>query len=59
VLDPDLPVPLHQQLAARLRQQIASGALAGRVPSILSLAQQHGISHRIAAHALATLRDKG
>jgi len=59
VLDPDLPVPLHQQLAALLRQQIASGALTGRVPSILSLAQQHGISHRTAAHALASLRDEG
>jgi DNA-binding GntR family transcriptional regulator len=59
VLDPDLPVPLHQQLAELLRQQIASGALTGRVPSILSLTQQHGISHRTAAHALATLRDEG
>ena len=59
MLDPDLPVPLHQQLAELLRQQIASRALTGRVPSILSLTQQHGISHRTAAHALATLRDEG
>lgn len=59
VLDHDAPVPLHQQLADLLRRQIASRQLAGRVPSILSLAQEHGISHRTAAHALTTLRDEG
>lgn len=59
VLDHDAPVPLHQQLADLLRQQVASGQLTGRVPSILSLAQEHGISHRTAAHALTTLRDEG
>ena len=59
MIDHDSPVPLHQQLAGRLRQQIASGELTGRVPSILGLAQQYGISHRTAAHALTTLRDEG
>lgn len=33
--------------------------LTGRVPSILGLAQEHGVSHRTAAHALITLRDEG
>jgi GntR family transcriptional regulator len=59
VLDHDAPVPLHQQLADLLRQQIQTGKLTGRVPSILSLAQEHGVSHRTAAHALTTLRDEG
>jgi DNA-binding GntR family transcriptional regulator len=59
MLDHDAPMPLHQQLADLLRKQIASGQLTGRVPSILSLAQEHGISHRTAAHALTTLRDEG
>lgn len=59
MLDHDAPVPLHQQLADLLRRQIASSQLTGRVPSILSLAQEHGISHRTAAHALTTLRDEG
>jgi len=58
VLDHDAPVPLHQQLADLLRQQIQTGKLTGRVPSILSLAQEHGVSHRTAAHALTTLRDE-
>ncbi len=59
MLDHDSPVPLHQQLADLLRGQIAAGQLTGRVPSILSLAQEHGVSHRTAAHALTTLRDEG
>ena len=59
MLDHDSPVPLHQQLAGQLREQIATGTLTGRVPSILSLAQEHGVSHRTAAHALTTLRDEG
>ncbi len=59
MLDHDSPVPLNQQLAELLRGQIASGELTGRVPSILSLAQQYGVSHRTAAHALTTLRDEG
>lgn len=59
VLDHDAPIPLHEQLADLLRQQIASNELTGRVPSILTLAQEHGISHRTAAHALTTLRDEG
>jgi len=37
----------------------SAGELAARVPSILSLAQEHGVSHRSAAHALTTLRDEG
>jgi DNA-binding transcriptional regulator YhcF (GntR family) len=54
VLDHDAPVPLHQQLAAVLRQQSTSAELTGRVPSILSLAQEHGAWHCTAAQALTT-----
>jgi GntR family transcriptional regulator len=59
VLDNDSPIPLHEQLSAMLRDQIARGGMTGRVPSILRLAQEHGVSHRTAARALATLRDEG
>jgi GntR family transcriptional regulator len=59
VLDNDSPVPLHEQLSTLPREQIAGGTLTGRVPSILSLAQEHGVSHRTTARALATLRDEG
>jgi DNA-binding GntR family transcriptional regulator len=59
VLDHNSPIPLYQQLERLLRAQIGSGMLTGRVPSILGLAQEHGVSHRTAAHALITLRDEG
>jgi DNA-binding GntR family transcriptional regulator len=59
VVDHDSPVPLHEQLSALLRDQIATGALTGRVPSILTLAQEHQVSHRTAARSLTTLRDEG
>ena len=59
VIDRDSPVPLHVQLADFLRRQIASGVLTSRVPSILSLAQEHGVSHRTADHALRTLTAEG
>jgi DNA-binding transcriptional regulator YhcF (GntR family) len=58
-IDHDSPVPLHEQVAAMLRNQISKGKLTGRVPSILTLAQQHGVSHRTTARALETLRDEG
>ena len=59
MVDHDSPLPLHEQLATLQRDQIRSGALKRRVPSILSLAQEHGVSHRTAARALTTLKDEG
>jgi GntR family transcriptional regulator len=59
VIDPDLPVPLYEQLAAVLREKITSGELTGRVPSIVTLAQEHGVSHRTSARALRMLADEG
>lgn len=59
MLDHNSPIPLYQQLERLLRAQIGSGRLTGRVPSILGLAQEHGVSHRTAAHALIMLRDEG
>jgi DNA-binding GntR family transcriptional regulator len=59
VLEHGSPVPLHKQLEDLLRKQIGSGKLTGRIPSILGLAQEHGVSHRTAAYALTTLRDEG
>lgn len=59
MVDHDSPLPLHEQLATLLRDRIRSGVLKRRVPSILSLAQEHGVSHRTAARALTTLKDEG
>jgi DNA-binding GntR family transcriptional regulator len=59
VVDHDSPVPLHEQLSTLLRDQIEKGIITGRVPSILTLAQEHQVSHRTAARSLTTLRDEG
>jgi DNA-binding GntR family transcriptional regulator len=59
VLDHDLPVPLHEQLAEILRGRIRRRELTGRVPSILSLAQEYEVSRRTSQRALVTLRDEG
>jgi GntR family transcriptional regulator len=59
VLDHGSPVPLHVQLTAILRQRIESGELTGRVPSIVTVAQEYEVGHNTAARALAALRDEG
>ena len=59
MLDPDKPIPLYQQLAAILRGQIERGELAGRVPSIKTLAQTYGVAMGTAERALTLLRDEG
>jgi len=59
VIDHDLPMPLHEQLSSILRAKITSGEITSRVASILTLAQEYGVSHRTADHALQTLRGEG
>ena len=59
VIDHDSPVPLHEQLAGILRSMITDGRITGRVPSILTLAQEHGVSHRTSQRALNSLADEG
>jgi GntR family transcriptional regulator len=58
-VDPDEPTPLYVQLADILRVQIERGELTGRVPSIKTLAQQHGVAMGTAERALVLLRDEG
>jgi DNA-binding GntR family transcriptional regulator len=58
-IDHDSPTPLYVQLAALLRGQIEDGTLTGRVPSVKSLSQEHGVSHITAEKALAVLKDAG
>jgi GntR family transcriptional regulator len=59
VIDHDSPVALHEQLAGILRSMVIDGRITGRVPSILTLAQEYGISHRTSQRALNTLADEG
>lgn len=59
MLDPDLPVPLFQQLAGILRDKVTSGELTGKVPSVRTLAQEYGVSMKTSARALDTLKEEG
>lgn len=57
-LDPDALEPLYSQLAALLREEIKSGRLKGRVPSVKTLAQTYEVSIGTAERALSILRDE-
>jgi GntR family transcriptional regulator len=59
VLDPDLPVPLWEQLAQVIRDKIQAREYTGRLPSALSLAQQYEVSHKTSEHALRYLKEQG
>jgi DNA-binding GntR family transcriptional regulator len=61
MIDPYSPVAAYRQLAALLRDDIASGALAAgeRVPSAKTLSQEHGIAVGTVMRALNLLRDEG
>jgi DNA-binding GntR family transcriptional regulator len=60
-IEPDAPEPIWAQLAALLRDEIASGRLPkrSRLPSINELAAQHGIATATVVKALRALRDEG
>jgi DNA-binding GntR family transcriptional regulator len=57
----DTPVPPSRQLAALIRAQIDAGQLAPgeRIPSILVLAETHGISPVTVRKGLSILKDEG
>ena len=58
-LDHDSPVPLWEQLANRLRADIESGRLTGRIPSAAALARAYSVSRDTALRALAELGGRG
>jgi GntR family transcriptional regulator len=60
-IDHDGETPVYRQLAELLRSQIESGKIAaGRsLPSIKSLAQEHGIARGSVERAVKVLKDAG
>lgn len=58
LVDHDSPVPLYAQLAAELRRRIAEDGLT-RLPSFVSLMQEHGVSRETAERAVHVLIDSG
>jgi DNA-binding transcriptional regulator YhcF (GntR family) len=59
VIDPDSAVPPYEQVAKMLRDEIAQGAMTGRIPSVHTIAEHHHVSHRVAARALEILQGEG
>jgi GntR family transcriptional regulator len=57
-VDHESPEPLYQQVAAILRERIASGELSARLPSLKTVAQDFGVSHVTAEKAMNLLRDE-
>jgi DNA-binding GntR family transcriptional regulator len=58
MLDRNSLVDLHEQLSNLLREQIRTGELSGRIPSIKHLAQQYEVSTKTVERALDTLKDE-
>ena len=60
-IDPDSPVPLHEQVAAAVRRAIADGeAKPGeRLPPARDMANVLGVNSNTVFRALHTLRDEG
>jgi DNA-binding GntR family transcriptional regulator len=58
-LDHDDPRPLYEQAAARLRDQITSGKLTGRLPSEWMIAARYHVSRDTVRRALEILVKEG
>lgn len=60
-IDPDGSTPVYQQVAAIIRDRIASGELRPDrpVPSIVQIVQEFGVARGTAIKALAVLHDEG
>jgi GntR family transcriptional regulator len=58
-VDPEAETPIYRQVAAFLRDRIASGELTRRVPSVKTIAEEYGVAAGTAEKALALLRSEG
>jgi DNA-binding GntR family transcriptional regulator len=59
MIDEDDPRPLYAQLADRLREQIRTGELTGRLPSEKTIQQETGLAPMTIRRAIRLLRDEG
>ncbi len=49
----------YQRIAGELRAQIASGELAGQLPSRMALAERYGVASMTVQHAIDVLKGEG
>ncbi len=59
MIDPEEPDPPYVQLAAILRDRIASGVITARLPSERDMHDEFGVSPVTARKAVRVLRDEG
>jgi DNA-binding GntR family transcriptional regulator len=55
----DDPTPIWEQVAAVLRQRIASGQITGRLPSERDLQQEFGVAPMTTRRAMRALAEEG
>lgn len=58
-LDRESASPLYEQLAAIIREDIASGRITRRVPSEWDLAESYDVARDTVRQAIRLLRDEG
>ena len=58
-VDPNSAEWPYQQVAAQLREQIASGEMGPRLPSAMDLAERMGVAPNTVQRALKVLREEG
>ncbi|MEU9022790.1 GntR family transcriptional regulator [Actinomadura sp. NPDC048394] len=58
-IDMDGPDPLYVQIADILETRIAAGTIGRRLPSVRTIAQDFGVAHATAAHAVQELTRRG
>ena len=58
-IDPDSPEHPYVQLAGLLRDRVKAGKIGPRVPSIMELAEETGLSAATVKRSLKLLRDEG
>ncbi|MGC4803835.1 GntR family transcriptional regulator [Micromonospora sp. DT233] len=61
MIDPEGPVPVYQQLAAILREQIGRGELLPNrpIPSVARLQQEYGLARGTILHTVRVLVEEG
>lgn len=59
MLDRNSATDLHEQLTNLLREQIRTGKLSGRIPSIKHFAQEYEVSTKTVERAMAALVAEG
>lgn len=59
IIDPDSPAHPYEQVAAYLRERIQRGEITSKLPSLMELTEQTGLSLNTVQRAIRILKDEG